>query len=88
MLGNIKTRARVLKILRWISVNIKHRRLRGCFLTYNGEDERVDEVSVERQLHHVSPQPQQLHGLSQTHKDVTTQSRKITQSRNHISTNQ
>lgn len=26
--------------------------------TYDGEDERVGEVSVERKLHHVPPQPQ------------------------------
>lgn len=49
-----------------------------CFFirTYDGEDERVGEVSVERELHHVPPQPQQLHRLSQTHEDVTTRSRK------------
>lgn len=46
------------------------------FRTYDGEDERVGEVSVERELHHVPPQPQQLHRLSQTHEDVTTRSRK------------
>lgn len=45
--------------------------------TYDGEDERVGEVSVERQLHHVPPQLQQLHGLSQTHKDVRTRSRNM-----------
>lgn len=48
------------------------------FHTYDGEDECVGEVSVERELHHVPPQPQQLHRLSQTHKDVTKQSRNIT----------
>lgn len=47
------------------------------FPTYHRKDERVGEVPVQRQFHHVSPQPQQLHGLSQTHKDVMTQSRKI-----------
>lgn len=44
--------------------------------TYDGEDESVGEVSVERQLHHVPPQLQQLHGLSQTHEDVAARSRK------------
>lgn len=53
----------------------------GRFLTYQGEDERVMEMSVERQLHHVSPQPQQLLGLSQTRKDVTIRSRKIARDR-------
>lgn len=43
--------------------------------TYDGEDERVGEVPVEGELHHVPPQPQELHGLGQTHKDVSAQSR-------------
>lgn len=43
--------------------------------TYDGEDERVGEVPVEGELHHVPPQPQQLHGLGQTPKDVSTRSR-------------
>lgn len=48
--------------------------------TYDSEDERVGEMSVERELHHVPPQPQQLHRLSQAHKDVTTWSRNINDS--------
>lgn len=43
--------------------------------TYDGEDERVGEVPVEGELHHVPPQPQQLHGLGQTPKDVSARSR-------------
>lgn len=61
------------KDVKCVSANIKHKR--SIFRTYDGEDECVGEVSVERELHHVPPQPQQLHRLSQTHKDVTTQSR-------------
>lgn len=47
--------------------------------TYDSEDERVGEVSVERELHHVPPEAQQLHRLSQAHKDVTTRSRNFTE---------
>lgn len=43
--------------------------------TYDGEDERVGEVAVEGELHHVPPQPQQLHGLGQTPEDVSAGSR-------------
>lgn len=50
--------------------------------TYDSKDERVGEVSVEGELHHVPPQPQKLHGLSQTHKDVMAQSRNINNSAN------
>lgn len=50
--------------------------------TYDSKDERVGEVSVEGELHHVPPQPQKLHGLSQTHKDVMTQLRNINNSAN------
>lgn len=45
-------------------------------VTNDGEEECVCEVSVERKLHHVPPQPQQLHCLGQAHKDVIKQSRK------------
>lgn len=54
------------------------------FITDDSEDERVGEVSVERELHHVPPQLQKLHRLSQTHKDVTTvkeQRRQVGQTR-------
>lgn len=53
-------------------------------VTYDGEDECVGEVSVERKLHHVPPQPQQLHGLGQTHKDVRQPSRKDNSSRSSL----
>lgn len=43
--------------------------------TYDGEDERVGEVAVEGELHHVPAQPQQLHGLGQTPEDVSAGSR-------------
>lgn len=46
--------------------------------TYDSKDERVGEVSVERELHHVPPEAQQLHRLSQAHKDVTMRSRNFT----------
>ena len=39
-------------------------------LTYDGEDERVGEVSVEGQLHGVPPQLQSLDGLCQADKYV------------------
>ena len=45
-------------------------------LTYNGKDECVCEMSVERQLHWVSPQLQCLYSVSQAHKYVRGQSRK------------
>lgn len=38
--------------------------------TDDSEDERVGEVSVEGELHHVPPQSQQLHGLGQADEDV------------------
>lgn len=38
--------------------------------TDDSEDERVAEVSEERELHNVPPQLQQLHRLSQAHEDV------------------
>ena len=43
-------------------------------LTDDGEDERVGEVSVQRQFDHVASETEQLHGLSQTHKDVDAHS--------------
>lgn len=45
--------------------------------TYDSKDECVGEVSEQRQFHQIPPEPQQLHGLSQTHKDVTMRSRNI-----------
>lgn len=62
-------------VRRRVQANRKHER-RGR--TYDGEDERVGEVSVERELHHVPPQLQQLHRLSQTHEDVTAVKEKQT----------
>lgn len=58
--------------------------------TYDGEDERVGEVPVEGELDHVPPQPQELHGLGQTHKDVSAQSRNTndTQQTSHVLKNQ
>lgn len=40
-------------------------------VTDDGEDQRVGEVAVERELHHVPAQTQQLHRLGQAHEDVT-----------------
>lgn len=39
-------------------------------LTYDGEDERVGEVLVQRQLHHVPAELQESSGLGQTDENV------------------
>ena len=41
-------------------------------LTYHGKDERVGEVTIQRQLDKVSPQPQSSHHLYETREDLRT----------------